>query len=101
VSACSSSGKCSQHRMRTVRRRIYAAHLTVCRGLIEQLVQVEIDAFPIAFVTDGREQNLPTQTGFFAVLRKRHPLVLSSELPSPPSALTTRSQIQAMLKENL
>jgi hypothetical protein len=38
--------------MRTVRRRIYAAHLTVCRGIIEQLEQVEIDAFPTAFVTD-------------------------------------------------
>jgi hypothetical protein len=37
--------------MRTVRRRIYAAHLTVCRGIIEQLEQVEIDAFPTAFVT--------------------------------------------------
>jgi hypothetical protein len=34
-----------------VRRRIYAAHLTVCRGIIEQLEQVEIDAFPTAFVT--------------------------------------------------
>jgi hypothetical protein len=40
--------------MRTVRRRIYAAHLTVCRGIIEQLEQVEIDAFPTAFVTKGR-----------------------------------------------
>jgi hypothetical protein len=37
--------------MRAVRRRIYAAHLTVCRGIIEQLEQVEIDAFPTAFVT--------------------------------------------------
>jgi hypothetical protein len=37
--------------MRTVRRRIYAAHLTVYRGIIEQLEQVEIDAFPTAFVT--------------------------------------------------
>ena len=44
--------QCSQHRMRAVRRRIYAAHLTVCRGIIEQLEQVEIDAFPTAFVTD-------------------------------------------------
>jgi hypothetical protein len=44
--------QCAQHRMRTVRRRIYAAHLTVCRGIIEQLEQVEIDAFPTAFVTD-------------------------------------------------
>jgi phosphoglycolate phosphatase-like HAD superfamily hydrolase len=43
--------QCAQHRMRTVRRRIYAAHLTVCRGIIEQLEQVEIDAFPTAFVT--------------------------------------------------
>jgi hypothetical protein len=43
--------QCSPHRMRAVRRRIYAAHLTVCRGIIEQLEQVEIDAFPIAFVT--------------------------------------------------
>jgi hypothetical protein len=34
-----------------VRRRIYAAHLTVYRGIIEQLEQVEIDAFPTAFVT--------------------------------------------------
>jgi hypothetical protein len=44
--------QCSQHRMRTVRRRNYAAHLTVYRGIIEQLEQVEIDAFPTAFVTD-------------------------------------------------
>jgi hypothetical protein len=36
--------------MRTVRQCIYAAHLTVCRGIIEQLEQVEIDAFPTAFV---------------------------------------------------
>jgi hypothetical protein len=43
--------QCSPHRMRAVRRRIYAAHLTVCRGIIEQLEQVEIDAFPTAFVT--------------------------------------------------
>jgi hypothetical protein len=42
----------SQHRMRAVRRRIYAAHLTVCRGIIEQLEQIEIDAFPTAFETD-------------------------------------------------
>jgi hypothetical protein len=42
---------CSQHRMRTVRRRIYAAHLTVCRGIIEQLEQVEIDTLPTTFVT--------------------------------------------------
>jgi hypothetical protein len=42
--------QCSQHRMRTVRRRIYAAHLTACRGILEQLEQVEIDAFPTAFV---------------------------------------------------
>jgi hypothetical protein len=38
--------QCSQHRMRTVPRRIYAAHLIVYRGIIEQLEQVEIDAFP-------------------------------------------------------
>jgi hypothetical protein len=44
--------QCSQHRLRTVQRRIYAAHLTVFRGIIEQLEQVEIDAFPKAFVTD-------------------------------------------------
>jgi hypothetical protein len=37
--------------MRTVRWRIYATHLTVYRGIIEQLEQVEIDAFPTAFVT--------------------------------------------------
>jgi hypothetical protein len=43
--------RCAQHRMRTVRRRIYAAHLTTCRGIIEQLEQVEIDASPTAFVT--------------------------------------------------
>jgi hypothetical protein len=43
--------------MRTVRRRIYAAHLTVCRGIIEQLEQVEIDAFPTAFVTISPESN--------------------------------------------
>jgi hypothetical protein len=47
--------RCSQHRMGTVRRRIYAAHLTVCRGIIEQLEQVEIDAFPTAFVTYTRK----------------------------------------------
>ena len=44
----------SQHRMRTVRRRIYAAHLTACRGILEQLEQVEIDAFPTTFVTKLR-----------------------------------------------
>jgi hypothetical protein len=44
--------QCSQHRMRTVLRRIYAAHLTACRVILEQLEQVEIDAFPTAFVTD-------------------------------------------------
>jgi hypothetical protein len=43
--------QCSQHRMRTVRRRIYAAHLTVYRGILEPLEQVEIDVFPTAFVT--------------------------------------------------
>jgi hypothetical protein len=42
---------CSRRRMRTVRRRIHAAHLTACRGIIEQLEPVEIDAFPTAFVT--------------------------------------------------
>jgi hypothetical protein len=55
--------RCSQRRMGTVRRRIYAAHLTVCRGInltvcrgiIEQLEQVEIDAFPTAFVTYTRK----------------------------------------------
>jgi hypothetical protein len=35
-----------------VRRRIYAAHLTTCRGIIEQLEQVEIDTFPTALVTE-------------------------------------------------
>jgi hypothetical protein len=44
----------AQHRMRTVLRRIYAAHLTVYRDIIEQLKQVEIDAFPTAFVTNRR-----------------------------------------------
>ena len=44
--------QCSQHHMRTMRRRIYAAHLTVYRGIIEQLEQVEIDAFPTALVTN-------------------------------------------------
>jgi hypothetical protein len=29
-----------------------AAHLRVCRGIIERLEQVEIDAFPTAFVTE-------------------------------------------------
>jgi hypothetical protein len=43
--------QCSQHRMRTVLRRIYAAHFTVYRGIIEQLEQVAIDEFPTAFVT--------------------------------------------------
>ena len=42
--------QCAQHRMRTVRRRTYAAHLTVCRSTIEQLEQVEIDAFPASLV---------------------------------------------------
>jgi hypothetical protein len=32
-----------------MRRRTYAAHLTVCRSTIEQLEQVEIDAFPHQF----------------------------------------------------
>jgi hypothetical protein len=36
--------------MRTVRRRIHAT-LTTCRDIIEQLEQVEVDAFPTAFVT--------------------------------------------------
>jgi hypothetical protein len=45
--------------MRTVLRRIYAAHLTACRGILEQLEQVEIDAFPTAFVT-----NPPSGRGF-------------------------------------
>jgi hypothetical protein len=44
--------QCSQHRMRRVRRRIYAAHLTVYRGVLEQLEQVAIDAFLTAFVTE-------------------------------------------------
>jgi hypothetical protein len=43
--------QCSQHRMRTVRRRNYAGHLTVYRGILEHLEQVEIDPFPTAFVT--------------------------------------------------
>jgi hypothetical protein len=51
--------QCAQHRMRTVRRRIYAAHLTVCRGIIEQLEQVESDAFPTAFVTGNGEWRDP------------------------------------------
>jgi hypothetical protein len=51
--------QCAQHRMRTVRRRIYAAHLTVCRGITEQLEQVEIDAFPTAFVTPVGESVSP------------------------------------------
>jgi hypothetical protein len=50
--------QCSQHRMRTVRLHIYAAHLTVYRGLMEQLEQLEIDAFPTAFVTDS--ESAPT-----------------------------------------
>ena len=29
-----------------------AAHLRVCRGIIERLEQVDIDAFPTAFVTE-------------------------------------------------
>jgi hypothetical protein len=52
--------QCAQHRMRTVRRRIYAAHLTVCRGIIEQLEQVEIDAFPTAFVTEIHHSRPPS-----------------------------------------
>jgi hypothetical protein len=55
--------QCAQHRMRTVRRRIYAAHLTVCRGIIEQLEQVEIDAFPTAFVTGGHCPSTPNPFG--------------------------------------
>jgi hypothetical protein len=51
--------QCSQHRMRTVRRRIYAAHLTVYRGIMEQLERVEIDAFPTAFVTIFNEHDIP------------------------------------------
>jgi hypothetical protein len=50
-SACSSSGSVHS-RLRTVWRRIYAAHLTVSRRVIEQLEQVEIDAFPTEFITD-------------------------------------------------
>jgi hypothetical protein len=50
--------RCSQHRMRTVRRCIYAALLTVCRGIIEQLEHVEIDAFPTAFVTVLNAQDI-------------------------------------------
>jgi hypothetical protein len=38
--------RCARHGMRTVRGRIYAAHLTACRGIIKQLEQIEIDAFP-------------------------------------------------------
>jgi hypothetical protein len=57
--------QCSQHRMWTVRRRIYAAHITPCRGILEQLEQVEIDAFPTAFVTD---HHIPLTEG--AVLPK-------------------------------
>jgi hypothetical protein len=49
--------QCSLHRMRTVPRRIYAAHLTACRGILEQLEQVEIDAFPTAFVTESARGN--------------------------------------------
>jgi hypothetical protein len=63
--------QCSQHRMRTphrtVRRRIYAAHLTACRGILEQLEQVEIDAFPTAFVTASdlgrKESGSPSVSG--------------------------------------
>jgi hypothetical protein len=49
--------------MRTVRRRIYAAHLTVCRGIIEQLEQVEIDAFPTAFVTLSDQEQERGESG--------------------------------------
>jgi hypothetical protein len=30
----------------------FATHLTTCRGIIEQLEQVEIDTFPTALVTE-------------------------------------------------
>jgi hypothetical protein len=53
--------------MRTVRRRIYAAHLTVCRGIIEQLEQVEIDAFPTAFVTES-SKSIPRVKSLLAAL---------------------------------
>jgi hypothetical protein len=59
VSACSRSGSVHSTRMRTKRRRIDAAHLTVYRGILEQLEQVEIDAFPTAFVTILNERPQP------------------------------------------
>lgn len=45
--------RCSRHSMRTVRRRIFAAHVTPCRGIIGQLKQVEIDAFTEDVGWDG------------------------------------------------
>jgi hypothetical protein len=35
-----------------VRRRNDGAHLTACKGIIEELEHVETDAFPAAFVPD-------------------------------------------------
>ena len=90
--------QCSQHRMRTVRRRIYAAHLTVCRGIIEQLEQVEIDAFPTAFSNRltvglptaalarqlGLSDTHPAHLATLCLLHHRPSLSPCRTLPSPP-----------------
>jgi hypothetical protein len=44
--------------MRAVRQRIFVAHLTVCRGIIDQLEQVQIDAFPTASVAGMHRSRL-------------------------------------------
>jgi hypothetical protein len=77
--------------MRTVRRRIYAAHLTVCRGIIEQLEQVEIDAFPTAFVTKVPGlHGIPL--GCFSEAFSLWPQVLASCLLLPPSFAKRRAR---------
>lgn len=54
VSAGSRQWQYSRHRMRSVRRRTYAAQLTTFRSIIGQLKQVEINAFPTAVLTACR-----------------------------------------------
>jgi hypothetical protein len=69
--------QCSQHRIRTVRRRIYAAHLTVYRGILEPLEQAEIDAFPNAFVTYP-----PNRAGLTLLLRPSRVIGTLLDFPS-------------------
>jgi hypothetical protein len=79
--------QCAQHRMRTVRRRIYAAHLTVCKGIIEQLEQVEIDAFPTAFVICVPLRNPTFQA-------RRVSIHLRPSVQSPPPHTLWRDQCE-------